>query len=230
MLLTRRYHAASVVRSWSAMRNYASASEQGQLRHTTLHGEHAEVLGGRMVPFCGWDMPVQYRDLSIIDSHLHTRAHAGLFDVSHMGQLRCANPPNPSPHSPHNHPAPFTPPHGCACVGGCRLHGRDRGEFMEGVVVGDIRGLAPDQARLSLFTNEQGGIKDDTVISSAREGYLYVVVNAGCAEKDLAHIQDHLARFKARGKDISLEVLSPEYSLVALQGTHVPPSSSSCCC
>jgi len=137
-----------------------------------------------MVPFCGWDMPVQYRE-SIIDSHIHTRAHAGLFDVSHMGQLR--------------------------------LHGQDRVEFLESLVVGDIKGLSTNQARLSLFTNEQGGIKDDTVITKG-EKWLYVVVNAGCAEKDLAHISEHLASYKNRGKDVSLEVLSPHFSLVALQG------------
>ena len=49
--------------------------------------------------------------------------------------------------------------------------------------------------------------------------WLYVVVNAGCADKDLAHIQEHLARFKASGKEVDLEILSPDYSLVALQGT-----------
>jgi glycine cleavage system aminomethyltransferase T len=60
--------------------------------------------------------------------------------------------------------------------------------------------------------------QDDTVITNGAE-WLYVVVNAGCADKDLAHIQEHLARFKASGKEVDLEILSPDYSLVALQGT-----------
>ena len=55
------------------------------LRHTPLHAMHMR-LGARMVPFAGYDMPVQYRD-GIIKEHLHTRAAAGLFDVSHMGQI-----------------------------------------------------------------------------------------------------------------------------------------------
>lgn len=56
------------------------------LKHTPLHGLHLE-LGARMVPFAGYDMPVQY-PLGVMKEHLHTRAQAGLFDVSHMGQVR----------------------------------------------------------------------------------------------------------------------------------------------
>ena len=57
----------------------------GDLKHTPLHALHVR-LGGRMVPFAGYDMPVQYSS-GIIKEHLHTRAAAGLFDVSHMGQI-----------------------------------------------------------------------------------------------------------------------------------------------
>ena len=67
----------------------------GGLRRTTLHGLHLE-LGARMVPFAGYEMPVQYRD-GIISEHLHTRTAASLFDVSHMGQiLVAANSGNPA--------------------------------------------------------------------------------------------------------------------------------------
>lgn len=52
--------------------------------HTPLHDLHQE-LGGKLVPFAGYEMPVQY-PLGILKEHLHTRAAAGLFDVSHMGQ------------------------------------------------------------------------------------------------------------------------------------------------
>src|SRR4051794_27321588 len=54
------------------------------LRHTPLHDRHV-AAGGRMVPFAGWEMPVQYQ--GVIPEHLAVRTHAGLFDVSHMGQL-----------------------------------------------------------------------------------------------------------------------------------------------
>ncbi|MGR3364757.1 MAG: glycine cleavage system aminomethyltransferase GcvT [Maritimibacter harenae] len=59
------------------------------LKRTGLYDLHVE-LGARMVPFAGWEMPVQY-PLGVMKEHLHTRAAAGLFDVSHMGQviLRC---------------------------------------------------------------------------------------------------------------------------------------------
>ena len=56
-----------------------------QLLKTPLHALHLE-LGARMVPFAGYDMPVQY-PLGVMKEHQHTREHAGLFDVSHMGQI-----------------------------------------------------------------------------------------------------------------------------------------------
>lgn len=58
------------------------------LKRTPLHALHLE-LGAKMVPFAGYEMPVQY-PLGILKEHLHTRSQAGLFDVSHMGQLRLA--------------------------------------------------------------------------------------------------------------------------------------------
>jgi aminomethyltransferase len=58
------------------------------LAHTPLHALHLE-LGARMVPFAGYEMPVQYPN-GIIKEHLHTRTAAGLFDISHMGQVRLA--------------------------------------------------------------------------------------------------------------------------------------------
>ncbi len=66
--------------------DYASAP----LQHTPLHALHLE-LGARMVPFAGYAMPVQY-PRGLLAEHHHTRTAAGLFDVSHMGQLRLAGP------------------------------------------------------------------------------------------------------------------------------------------
>jgi aminomethyltransferase len=59
-------------------------------QRTVLHGLHTE-LGARFTPFAGYEMPVQYRD-GLRAEHLHTRSQAGLFDVSHMGQLRVTGP------------------------------------------------------------------------------------------------------------------------------------------
>ena len=108
-----------------------------------------------MVPFCGWSMPVQYKD-GVLSSHLHTRQQASLFDVSHMLQFK--------------------------------VHGDDRIKFLESLVVADIQGLAENTGTLSLFTTESGGIIDDLIINKTPE-YLYVVSNAGCADKDLKHMQ-----------------------------------------
>ena len=65
-----------------------SASQVQTLLQTPLYGLHLE-LGARMVPFAGYEMPVQY-PAGLMAEHLHTRNYAGLFDVSHMGQLRLA--------------------------------------------------------------------------------------------------------------------------------------------
>jgi len=69
------------------------APTASELQHTPLHALHLE-LGARMVPFAGYSMPVQYQGpgLGLMAEHLHTRAAAGLFDVSHMGQLRLVGP------------------------------------------------------------------------------------------------------------------------------------------
>jgi len=68
-----------------------SATDNGQqLKRTPLYDLHVE-LGARMVPFAGYEMPVQY-PMGVMKEHQHTRTQAGLFDVSHMGQVRLSGP------------------------------------------------------------------------------------------------------------------------------------------
>jgi len=55
-----------------------------ELKKTPLHEEHKK-LGGKLVPFGGWDMPVQYT--SITEEHINVRENVGIFDVSHMGEI-----------------------------------------------------------------------------------------------------------------------------------------------
>ncbi|XP_063610153.1 aminomethyltransferase, mitochondrial-like [Penaeus indicus] len=98
-----------------------------------------------------------------------------------------------------------------------KLHGKDRIKFIEGLIVGDIEGLANNTGTLSLFTNEKGGIIDDLICSKTDQDYLYVVSNAGCKEKDLQHLREHLASFKAGGGDVELEIID-DHGLVAVQG------------
>ncbi|XP_041048632.1 aminomethyltransferase, mitochondrial isoform X2 [Carcharodon carcharias] len=161
--------------------HYSHGSTES-LKKTALYEFH-QSKGARMVEFAGWSMPVQYKD-SHINSHLHTRQHCSLFDVSHMLQSK--------------------------------VTGKDRVKFMESLVVGDIAELKNNQGMLSLFTNDKGGIKDDLIVTRTSDGYLYIVSNAGCADKDSAHMKEKLAEFKAAGNDVDLEFL--EAGLIALQG------------
>ncbi|AMO56988.1 glycine cleavage system protein T [Endozoicomonas montiporae] len=147
------------------------------LQHTPLHTLHVEQ-GARMVPFAGFDMPVQY-PLGVKGEHLHTRSQAGLFDVSHMGQLF--------------------------------LRGEKAGEWLESLVPVDIIDLPPGRQRYALFTNEQGGVMDDLMVSRFADDCLYLVVNAACKEQDIAHLQKHLT------DDVQLERLD-DRALLALQG------------
>ncbi|KAJ1912956.1 hypothetical protein H4219_005403 [Mycoemilia scoparia] len=179
---------ASAARSFSSTATTRdAAAPAGPLKKTALYDLHVEH-GGKMVPFAGWSMPVQYSNMGALDSHLHTRKHASIFDVSHMLQMR------------------FT--------------GKDRVKFLESLVVGDIGDLPAGSGTLSLFTNEQGGIIDDTIITnqqSGDNGVIYVVSNAGRADVDLAHIRKHLEVFQKNGGEVELQVID-DHSLVALQG------------
>eukprot|EP01117_Protostelium_nocturnum_P010207 TRINITY_DN3655_c0_g1_i1.p1 TRINITY_DN3655_c0_g1~~TRINITY_DN3655_c0_g1_i1.p1 ORF type:complete len:409 (+),score=165.63 TRINITY_DN3655_c0_g1_i1:155-1228(+) len=93
-----------------------------------------------------------------------------------------------------------------------RFTGKDRLDFLESLVVGDIKGLAENTATLSLLTNEKGGIIDDTIITN-RGDHIFMVVNAGCADKDIAHLRNQLSKYSG---DVKLERI--DRSLVALQG------------
>src|SRR6266480_4481778 len=64
--------------------------DESPLKHTPLHALHV-ARGGKIVPFAGYEMPVQY-PAGVLKEHLHTRASAGLFDVSHMGQIALQGP------------------------------------------------------------------------------------------------------------------------------------------
>lgn len=98
----------------------------------------------------------------------------------------------------------------------CRVHGKDRAAFMEKVLVGDIQDLPENMGQLSLLPNEQGGLIDDCIVTNAGD-HLYLVINAGHEDKDLPHIQKYMDEFKAKGGDVSLEVVTGG-GLLALQG------------
>lgn len=138
-------------------------TDQTVLKTTPLHALHLS-LGAKMVPFAGYDMPVQY-PLGVMKEHLHTRSAAGLFDVSHMGQV---------------------------IVKARSGAYADAALALEGLVPIDILGLKEGRQRYGFFTDETGGILDDLMITN-RGDHLLVVVNAACKDADLAHMKAHLA-------------------------------------
>lgn len=150
------------------------------LQRTPLYDLHLR-LGARMVPFAGYDMPVQY-PMGVLKEHLHTRTAAGLFDVSHMGQVL------------------VVPKSG-------RL--ADAALALERLVPVDVLGLAAGRQRYGVFTNEAGGILDDLMIAN-RGDHLFLVVNAGCKDADLAHLTAGLP-------DCDVGMVS-DRALLALQG------------
>ena len=145
-------------------------------KQTVLHALHQE-LGGKIVPFAGYALPVQY-PAGIMAEHRQAREAAALFDVSHMGQLR--------------------------------LTGADRAAALEALVPVDVAGLAVGRQRYGFFTNDEGGILDDLMISNQGD-WLFLVVNAACKEADIAHLRQGL-----KG-DVKLSELA-DRALIALQG------------
>jgi aminomethyltransferase len=150
------------------------------LKKTPLHALHLS-LGARMVPFAGYDMPVQYT-AGVMKEHLQTRTAAGLFDVSHMGQV---------------------------IIKAKSGTYEDAALALESLVPVDILGLAEGRQRYGFFTDENGGILDDLMITHL-DDHLFVVVNAACKEADLAHLQKHLSD--------TCEITVLDRALIALQG------------
>ncbi|HEV2514327.1 MAG TPA: glycine cleavage system aminomethyltransferase GcvT [Devosia sp.] len=139
------------------------------LKTVVLNDKHV-ALGGRMVPFSGYSLPVQY-PAGIIAEHKWTREHAGLFDVSHMGPSFLVL-DDKSGDGEADHAA--------------------IAEVIEPLICGDIKGLKPGQIRYTLLLNDAGGTYDDLMVARpAAEGWggaLYVVVNAGTKEADFQRI------------------------------------------
>lgn len=142
---------------------------------TPLHSRHV-ALGARMVPFAGYDMPVQY-PAGILTEHNWARDKAGLFDVSHMGQAFLVGPDHETV-----------------------------ARALEALIPADILNLAPGKQRYSQLLNEEGGILDDLMVTRSvdpdEDGALYLVVNAACKTQDYAHIE---ARLPANVKLIKAE-------------------------
>jgi len=133
------------------------------LKQTPLHPLHL-ARGGKMVPFAGYDMPVQY-PAGVLKEHLHTRTSAGLFDVSHMGQLA------------------LRPKSGKV---------EDAAHALERLVPQDVVAVTAGRQRYAQFTNEDGGILDDLMVANFGD-HLFLVVNAACKAEDEALLRAQLS-------------------------------------
>ena len=144
------------------------------LRRTALYPVHVEY-GAKLVPFAGYEMPVQFPD-GVKEEHLWTRSEAGLFDVSHMGPsfltLASGTRADPAAHA-------------------------EIAALIETLVPSDIKGLKPGQARLTVLLNAEGGILDDLIITRPyeedRQGELYIVVNGAMKDQDWGIFESALA-------------------------------------
>jgi len=168
----------------------------GPLKRTPLYDLHRE-LGAKMVPFAGYEMPVQYQ-LGILKEHQHTRTHAGLFDVSHMGQAYLIG-----------------PDHQTAAAA------------LETLVPADILNLRPGMQRYTQLLNAEGGIVDDLMVTRpadpAEDGKLLLVVNASRKEVDYEYISGRLpasVRLEPQLDRALLALQGPEAA--AVLGIHSP--------
>jgi len=127
------------------------------LLETPLAELHRQ-LGAKMVPFAGYAMPVQY-PAGVMQEHNHTRTHAGLFDVSHMGQVLITGP-----------------------------SWEAVALWFESLIPMDVLDLADGRQRYGMFTNDTGGIEDDLMFARRGEA-LFVVVNAACKTADVARMR-----------------------------------------
>lgn len=153
----------------------AETASTEPLLKTPFHARHV-TLGARMVPFAGYDMPVQY-PAGIMAEHNWTRESAGLFDVSHMGQAFLVGPDHET-----------------------------TARALEALIPADIVNLPPGKQRYSQLLNEEGGILDDLMVTRSadpdEDGALLLVVNAACKTQDYAHIE---ARLPANVKLVKAE-------------------------
>src|ERR1700720_1572064 len=136
---------------------------ENTLKRTPLYALHAARVG-KMVPFAGYEMPVQYAT-GVLREHLHTRERAGLFDVSHMGQIALR-----------------------AKSGKVE----DAALALERLVPQDILNLPTGRQRYAQFTDGEGGILDDLMVANFGS-HLFLVVNAACKAADEAHLRANLS-------------------------------------
>lgn len=182
-----KYVANSLRKTNSSIYNYKSTAAATNISNKTSLYDFHQLHNGKMVNFGGYLLPVQYGQTGITASHLHTRNHASIFDVSHMLQTY--------------------------------VRGADAIECFEQICTADISGLPENAGTLSIFTNAEGGIIDDLIVTKLGPKELYIVSNAGRKSTDKAIMCASINDFKKMGKDVSITFLEPcDRALIAVQG------------
>ncbi|WP_062527077.1 glycine cleavage system aminomethyltransferase GcvT [Demequina rhizosphaerae] len=143
-----------------------------------LHDQHV-ALGATLVPFAGWEMPVRYT--GDIAEHTAVRTAAGLFDLSHMGEIS--------------------------------IRGAQAAEFLDHALVGRISAVTLWGAKYTMLCTPEGGVIDDLIVYRRDWDHFFIVANAANKDVVVAELTDRLAGF-----DASLEDISAEVALIAVQG------------
>ena len=133
-----------------------------EVKKTILFDMH-ERLGAKFVTFAGYTMPVQY-PTGVMKEHLQVRSAAGLFDVSHMGQIKVSSKLGNQVELVH---------------------------CLEKLMPCDLSNLKEGRQCYSFFTNEKGGLSDDLMVAN-RGDHFFLVVNASRKLDDLSHLHDHI--------------------------------------
>jgi len=153
----------------------STTSFMSELRKTSLNALHRR-LGAKMVNFGGWDMPVEYPSSGgLIAEHKAVRGSVGVFDVSHMGDIRI---------------------HGAKKPGGALV-------AVQHIAMNDASKLAIGQAQYSAMLYPEGTFVDDVIVHRLGEDDYLLVINAGTREKDINWVRENTKGFDCVVEDLS---------------------------
>src|SRR5499427_8032534 len=153
----------------------STISPVSELRKTPLHALHRR-LGAKMVNFGGWDMPVEYPSSGgLITEHKAVRGSVGVFDVSHMGDLRI---------------------HSGKAQGGAL-------SAVQHITINYASKLAIGQAQYSAMLYPEGTFVDDVIVHRLGENHYLLVINAGTREKDVTWVKENTGNFDCQVEDRS---------------------------
>jgi aminomethyltransferase len=155
--------------------NPVDPSVIADLRKTPLHAVHRR-LGAKMVNFGGWDMPVEYPSTGgLVTEHKGVRASVGLFDVSHMGDIRISTGRAP---------------------GGALA-------AVQHITMNDSAKLAVGQAQYSAMLYPAGTFVDDVIVHRLGDDDFLLVINAGTREKDIHWVRENTKGFDCKVEELS---------------------------